>query len=653
MNRYPLWKYLLVFAVIAVALVYALPNLYGEDPAIQVSPTRTTKVDAAVVARVEDILKQNGLPHAGILADDKGAKFRFTDTEIQLRARDVVARSLGEGYVVALNLLPATPEWMRTLGAKPMSLGLDLRGGVYFLMQVDMRAVIKKAEEAAADDVRQALRNARIRDASVGRSEGGAVEVRFKDVADRDRALEVIKKDTRDLQVVEGQREGKALLTVRLTDAALEEKKKFALEQNITSLNNRVNELGVAEPIIQQQGLDRIVVQLPGVQDTAKAKEIIGRTATLEIMLVDEERDVRAQTAGDVPLGSKLFRMRDGAPILLKNRVVYSGDNIVNATPGFDSQTSRPIVSITLDNRGAAINQRVTGENVNKRMAVVYIEIKSEPKRDAAGRPMLDEQGREVRTTRRVEEVITAPVIRQQLGKRFQIEGSFTVQEANDLALLLRAGAFAAPVEIIEERTVGPSLGAENIERGFHSTWFGFAMIAVFMIVYYAAFGVTSVLALAINLVLLIGLLSILPTTLTLPGMAGIALTIGMAIDANVLINERIREELRNGNSPHSSIHAGYDRAFATILDSNVTTLIAGMSLFAFGSGPVRGFAVVLCLGIMTSMFSGVMVSRAFVNLIYGRRPKLARLSIGNTRWSDPVSATKKQRESASAAKKA
>jgi preprotein translocase subunit SecD len=641
MNKYPLWKYLLILAVIVVAFVYALPNLYGEDPAVQISPTRSTKVDASVLAQVEETIKQAGLPYVGTLLDDKGAKIRFADTETQLRARDLLARSLGDGYVVALNLLPSTPAWMRALGAKPMSLGLDLRGGVYFLMQVDMRAVIRKAEEAAMEDIRHLLRENRVRDTSVARVEGGAVEVRFRDVAERDRAAELMRKDLRDLTLVESLRDGKPLLSVRLTQNALLEKQRFALEQNITSLNNRVNELGVAEPIIQQQGTDRIVVQLPGVQDTAKAKEIIGRTATLEIMLMDEENHMRAISGGEIPLGSKLFRQRDGQPILLKNRVIYSGDNIVNATPGFDGQTSRPIVSITLDNRGAAINQRVTGENINKRMAVVYIEIKSEPKRDANGKPVLDEQGREVRTTRRVEEVITAPTIRSQLGKRFQIEGIDSVQEASDLALLLRAGAFAAPVEIIEERTVGPSLGAENIERGFHSTWVGFALIALFMIVYYLVFGVTSVLALAINVVLLIGLLSMLPTTLTLPGMAGIALTIGMAIDANVLINERIREELRNGNSPHASIHAGYDRAFATILDSNITTLIAGASLFAFGSGPVRGFAVVLCLGILTSMFSGVMVSRAFVNMIYGRRAKLTRLLIGNTRWSSSADGKK------------
>ncbi len=639
MNKYPLWKYLLILAVIVVGVVYALPNLYGEYPAIQISPTRTTKVDAALVTRVEGILTQANLAYSGTLLEERTAKIRFADPETQIHARDVVGQALGDGYVVALNLLPAAPAWMQTIGAKPMSLGLDLRGGVYFLMQVDLRAVIKKAEEASADDMRRLLRDNKIRYTTVTRLEGGSVEARFKEAAERERALALLKKELRDLEYVESQRGTDLVLTGSLTQVALLEKKRFALEQNITSLNNRVNELGVAEPIITQQGSDRIVVQLPGVQDTARAKEILGRTATLEIMMVDEDNH-SAALSGNVPAGSKLFKMRDDARmIVLKNHVVYSGDNIVNASPNFDSQGGRPVVSITLDARGAAINQRVTGDNVGKRMAVVYIEIKSETRRDANGKPILDEAGREVRVTRRIEEVITAPVIRSQLGKRFQIEGSFTVEEANDLALLLRAGAFAAPVEIIEERTVGPSLGAENIQRGFHSTWVGFAAIAAFMMVYYMMFGVTAVLALAVNVMLLVGLLSMLPTTLTLPGMAGIALTVGMAIDANVLINERIREELRNGNTPQASIHAGYDRAFGTIFDSNITTLIAGLSLFAFGSGPVRGFAVVLCLGILTSMFSGVMVSRALVNLIYGRRAKLARLAIGNTGWHKPNAA--------------
>ncbi len=632
MNKYPLWKYLLILVIVALGALYSLPNLYGEDPAIQISPTRTTTVDAALLERVEGALKQANVPYTGKLLDEKGAKIRFADPETQIKARDLVAQTLGDSYVVALNLLPSTPAWMQALGAKPMSLGLDLRGGVYFLMQVDMRAVIKKAEEAAAEDARRVLRDNKIRYSSINRLEGGAIEARFKEVAERMRAEALLKKEVRDLDYVDIDRGGEFILTGKLSSVALTEKKHFALEQNITSLNNRVNELGVAEPVIQQQGDDRIVVQLPGVQDTARAKEILGRTATLEIMLVNEEAQTAAFT-GDVPAGSKVFRARDGRPILLKNRVVYSGDNIVNAAPGFDNQRSGAIVSITLDSRGAAINQRVTGENINKRMAVVYIEIKSEPKRDEHGKPVLDDSGREVRVSRRVEEVITAPVIRSQLGKRFQIEGMESVKEATDLALLLRAGAFAAPVEIIEERTVGPSLGAENIQRGFHSTWVGFSAIAVFMVFYYVMFGLTAVLALAVNVILLVGMLSMLPTTLTLPGMAGIALTIGMAIDANVLINERIREELRGGNTPQASIYAGYDRAFGTILDSNITTLIAGVSLFTFGSGPVRGFAVVLCLGILTSMFSGVMVSRALVNLIYGRRVKLTKLSIGNTGW--------------------
>ncbi|MBI3571022.1 MAG: protein translocase subunit SecD [Gammaproteobacteria bacterium] len=633
MNKYPLWKYLLVAFAVLAGLLYALPNLYGEYPAIQISPTRTTKVDAPVLAHVEQLLQRAQLPYSATQLDDKSARVRFTDTDTQLRARDLVQKELGDGYTVALNLLPDTPRWLQALNARPMYLGLDLRGGVYFLMQVDMRAVLKKAGETYADDIRRTLRDKKLRYLSVNRLESGVLETHFKDAAERGQALPVLRKELRDLVYEESARGGEFIVTARLSEAALKEKKRFALEQNITSLNNRVNELGVAEPVIQQQGEDRIVVQLPGVQDTAKAKSIIGRTATLEIMLVDEERDVMGALAGQAPSGSKLYKMRNGQPILLKNRLIYSGDNIVDSAPGFESQNARPIVSITLDARGAVINQRVTGENVGKRMAVVYIEIKSEPKLDERGRPMLDEQGRALRVSKRVEEVITAPVIRQQLGKRFQIEGLDSVNEANELSLLLRAGAFAAPVEIVEERTVGPSLGADNIQRGFHSTWIGFAAIAVFMIIYYLIFGVISVLALGVNVVLLLALLSMLQATLTLPGMAAIALTVGMAIDANVLINERIREELRNGNTPQASIYAGYERAFGTILDSNVTNLIAGLALFLFGSGPVRGFAVVLCLGILTSMFSSVMVSRAVVNLVYGSRRKLERISIGNTAW--------------------
>ena len=631
MNRYPTWKYLLVLAAIVVALVYSVPNLFGEDPAIQVSSARG-QTDLGTAKRVEETLTRAGIKFTGSLLDSTGVKVRFADTETQLRARDIVQKELGESFTVALNLLPSTPAVLRAVRAEPMHLGLDLRGGVHFLMQVDTRAVLKKSAEIAAEDLRRSLREAKVRYVAVNRLESGAIDVVFRDAADRDKARDVVRKEMRDLQVEDVQRGSDLVLNVRISDAALLEKKRFALEQNMTALRNRVDELGVAEPVIQQQGQDRIVVQLPGVQDTARAKEILGRTATLEIYLVDEENAGVAVT-GQAPVGSKVYRFRDGRPILLKNRLIYSGDNIVDAAPGFDNRSSQPIVSISLDARGAAINQRVTGESVGKRMAVVYIEIKSDPKLDANGRPVLDESGREARVSRRIEEVITAPVIRQQLGKRFQIEGIGSAREANELALLLRAGALAAPVEIIEERTVGPSLGADNIDRGLRSIWIGFAMIAVFIAVYYSIFGFISVVALGINVVLLVALLSMIQATLTLPGMAAIALTIGMAIDANVLINERIREELRNGNTPQASIYAGYERAFGTILDSNVTTLIAGIFLLALGSGPIRGFATVLCLGILTSMFSAVMVSRAMVNLYYGGRRKLERVSIGNTAW--------------------
>ncbi|BAU48664.1 preprotein translocase subunit SecD [Sulfurifustis variabilis] len=618
MNKYPLWKYLIVLIVVALGALYAIPNLFGEDPAIQISATRATKVDAGTLARVEQILGQAKLEFTGTVLDETGAKVRFADTETQIRARDLVQQELGDGYTVALNLLPATPGLLRAIGAEPMYLGLDLRGGVHFLMQVDSRAVLRKASESTADDLRRMFRESRIRYAAVNRLESGAVEAVFREAAERERARELVRKDLRDVEVAESERGSEYVLIARLSETALAEKRRFALEQNMTALRNRVNELGVAEPVIQQQGADRIVVQLPGVQDTAKAKEILGRTATLEIMLVDEE--AMSSGASTVPPGSKLYRMRDGRPIVLKNRVIYSGDNIVDSAPGFDSQTSRPIVSITLDARGASINQRVTGENVGRRMAVVYIEIKSEPRLDEQGRPVLDEEGRPVRVSRRVEEVITAPVIRQQLGKRFQIEGLDSTQEANELSLLLRAGALAAPVEIIEERTVGPSLGQENIDQGVKATLLGFATVVIFMVIYYKVFGLIADLALLVNLVLLVAVLSMFQATLTLPGIAGILLTLGMAVDANVLINERIREELRNGNTPQASIHAGYEKAFSAILDGNVTTLIAAMMLFNFGTGPIKGFAVTLSIGILTTMFTAVMCARAMTNLTFGGR---------------------------------
>ncbi len=619
MNRYPLWKYLLIAAVLLIGAIYAAPNLFGEDPAIQVSATRSTTVDAALVNRVEGVLKQAGLAYTGSQLDATGAKFRFTDTETQIRARDLVQSALGDGYVVALNLLPATPGWLQALGARPMYLGLDLRGGVHFLMQVDMRSFLRKIEDSYADDMRRLLREKKVRYLAVTRAESG-LEVRFREAAERDKARDILKKELRELIYTESDRGGELVLAARLTEAALADKRRAALEQNMTSLSNRVNELGVAEPVIQQQGEDRIVVQLPGVQDTAKAKEILGRTATLEIMMVDEEHDTLTALASGAPPGSKIFKMRDGRPILLKNRVIYSGDNIVDAAPGFDSQTGRAIVSITLDAKGAAINQRVTGENVGKRMAVVYIEIKSDPLLDAQGRPVLDERGEPVRVSRRVEEVITAPVIRSQLGKKFQIEGLESAREADELALLLRAGSFAAPVEIIEERTVGPSLGQENIDQGWRAVLIGLALVMAFMVVYYKVFGLIANAALVMNLVLLVAILSLFQATLTLPGIAGILLTLGMAVDANVLINERIREELRNGNTPQASIHAGYEKAFAAIADANITTLIAALMLFNFGTGPIKGFAVTLTIGIFTTMFTAVMGARAITNLSFGGR---------------------------------
>ena len=628
MNRYPLWKYLIIVVVLAVGAVYAAPNLFGEDPAVQVSAAgRAAKVDTAILVVVERTLKSARLSYRDLVLDGQGLKVRFEGTEDQIKARDLIQKALGNNYTVALNLLPATPAWLQALNARPMYLGLDLRGGVHFLMQVDMRAVIEKAEQSYADDLRRLMRKQKIRYRAVTRLRNGGLEIRFRDAETREQARRLVRDELQDLEVEEVDRGDSFVLLARMKPEAVQEKRRFALEQNMTSLRNRVNELGVAEPIIQQQGMERIVVQLPGVQDTATAKRILGRTATLEFRMVDEEHDVMAAAAGRVPAGAKLYHDRRGTPILLKKRIIYSGDNIVDAAPGFDSQTNTPIVSITLDARGAAINQRVTGRNVGKRMGVVYIEIKSEPKLDKDGNPVFDEQGRPVTVKRRVEEVITAPVIKSQLGKRFQIEGLDSVEEANELALLLRAGALAAPIEIVEERTVGPSLGQDNIDQGFNSILIGFVIVLGFMLVYYRVFGLIADVALAVNLVLMVAILSLFQATLTLPGIAGILLTVGMAVDANVLIFERIREELRNGNSPQASIHAGYQKAFSTIADANITTLIAAIMLFNFGTGPIKGFAITLSIGILTSMFTAIFAARGLTNLLFGGR-RLSRLPI-------------------------
>ncbi len=620
MNKYPLWKYLIILIVVLVGAVYALPNLFGEDPALQISASRSVNVDAATLDRVKGFLDRKKLEYRSVSLDDQGIKVRFNETETQLRARDLVQRELGDNFTVALNLLPATPGFLSSLGGKPMYLGLDLRGGVHFLMQMDMEAVVTKAEESYASDIRNYMRKDKIRYLTVGRRGGGGLRVRFRSEEDREKGRELIRNKIQELQLVDVRGDRTFDLLVNLSEEALREKNRLALEQNMTSLRNRVNELGVAEPIIQQQGAERIVVQLPGVQDTAKAKEILGRTATLEIKLVDEEHDVQGAVAGRVPPGSRIYKYRDGRPILIKNRLIYSGESIVDAAPGFDSRSSSPIVSITLDSRGAAINQRVTGQNLNKRMAVIYIEVRSKEKLDENGNPVLDENGEIVRIKERIEEVITAPVIRAQLGKRYQIEGLDSMEEANDIALLLRAGALAAPITIVEERTIGPSLGADNIEKGFQSILIGFVAVMIFMLVYYKVFGVFADTALVLNLVLIVAVLSLFQATLTLPGVAGILLTVGMAVDANVLIYERIREELRIGNTPQASIHAGYEKAFGTIADANITTLIAAIMLFNFGTGPIKGFAITLSIGILTSMFTAILVTRSIVNLSFGGR---------------------------------
>ena len=609
MNRYPMWKNIFVAIMILIGFIYTIPNFFGESPAVQITPAKSsTKLDPALLGQVEAIFKQEKIEYNGIFLDDRGVKARFANTDTQIRAKDVLQNNLGKDYTVALNLLSRSPDWLRSLGAKPMYLGLDLRGGVHFLLQVDMKAALDKAAERFVGDFRTALRKERISYGGVTR-EGQTVQIRFTDAAELAKAQKVISKEYPDLTLTEKTEGEDKLLIASLNLVEQKRIQDFALKQNIQTLHNRINELGVAEPIIQQQGADRVVVQLPGVQDTAKAKEILGRTATLEIRLVDEDKSDAATLEkadkGQAPLGDEVFRDREGRAILVKKNVVLTGDYITDAGPGVNSQTGQSVVNVTLDARGARIFQQVTRENVGKRMAILLIEKGNT-------------------------EVVTAPVINEEIGGgRVQISGMANTQEATDISLLLRAGALAAPMDIIEERTVGPSMGQDNINRGIHSTLWGFAAIAVMMMIYYIAFGVVSVAALAINLLLLVAILSMLQATLTLPGLAAIALALGMAIDANVLINERIREELRNGNTPQASIHAGYDRAFDTILDSNVTTLIAGLALFMFGTGPVKGFAVVHVLGILTSMFSAVLVSRAIVNLIYGYRRKITKLSIG------------------------
>jgi len=616
-NRFPVWKYALVGVAVLAALLYTLPNFFGESPAVQVSSVKAlVKVDTALLGRVEALLQKENFAYTGAVIDPTSLRVRFADTDMQLKARDLIEHALNpdeanRSYVVALNLLPASPRWLSALHALPMYLGLDLRGGVHFLLQVDMQAAITKRLESLTGDVRSALREKDIRHGGIAR-EGQTLRVRFREAALREKARETLLVNLPDLAVTERDDGQDFLLIATLKPEAVRRTQEYALKQNITTLHNRINELGVAEPVIQQQGTDRVVVQLPGVQDTAKAKDILGRTASLEIRMVDEERMnpavLAAAARGEVPFGTEYYVERNGAPLLVKKQVVLTGDRLTDAQPGFDNQTQEPAVHLRLDGQGARIFQEVTRESIGKRMAILLIE---------------KNRG----------EVITAPVIRSEIpGGRVQISGRMSTTEANDIALLLRAGSLAAPMEIIEERTVGPSLGRDNIDKGFNATLWGFLAIVAFMSAYYVLFGLISSAALAVNLLLLVALLSLLQATLTLPGIAAIALTLGMAIDANVLINERIREELRGGATPQAAIAAGYERAWATILDSNATTFIVGVSLLMV-PGAVRGFAVVHCLGILTSMFSAVVVSRAVVNLTYGHRRKVASLSIGNTAW--------------------
>ena len=618
MNRYSLWKYLLILLLVGAGGLFALPNIYGKDPALQISSSRA-EISELTEFQVSGALDEAGIAYKATAVREENLIIRFNDEESQLKARAVVEEALGRNFVVALNLAPATPGWLQRLGAEPMFLGLDLRGGVHFLMEVDMEAAIARAEDRYISDLRGQLRADKIRYRTITRAGEAGLLIRFRDDNERDRGLELLAEDFAELEtaVVENEA-GESQLRAVIREEVLLEVRRLALQQNITTLRKRVNELGVAEPVIQQQGLDRVVVQLPGVQDTARAKEILGATATLEFRLVDEKHDPQDAVDGRVPAGSKLYYHRDGLPILLSRQVLLTGDSITNAASGIDPTTGGPNVSINLDGKGARRMEDGTRDNVGKQLAVVFIENKLET---------VELNGAPAQVKRTVEEVINAAVIREQLSRRFQITGLDSTQEARTLALLLRAGALAAPIYIIEERTVGPSLGQDNIDQGMNSVVIGFVLVLIFMALYYKVFGLIADVALALNLVLIVAMLSLLQATLTLPGIAGIVLTVGMAVDANVLIFERIREEIRNGNSPQASIHAGYEKAFSTIADANITTLIAALVLFSFGTGPVKGFAVTLSLGIISSMFTAIMVTRGLVNLIYGGR-RLAKLTI-------------------------
>ena len=623
MNQFSSWKYFVIITTIILGIIYTIPNFFGESPAIQIMPTKAgEKIEVATLQIVENELKAAGIETIGTIVEQNNLKFKFQTAEQQIAAKSVSEKILGNEFVVALNLISNSPQWLSSFGALPMYLGLDLRGGVHFLMELDLSKVSERKNDGLLSDLRRMMREEKIQyyDSQIN---GSTIQIKFKQKGDLDKVKDIVRdmgsgrsifggkgpaKETEAFTFLETENAGEHILQIRQSQYADEDTVSFALKQNLETLHNRVNELGVAEPIIQQQGKDRIVIQLPGVQDTAKAKEILGRTAILEMKMLSDDQSpeiLERAESGKAPAGTQLYKDRDGVQMLVKKEIILTGERIINAGPGVDQMTGQSIVSITLDGSGANIFKQVTRENVGKRMALILVEKNSA-------------------------EVITSPVIKSEIGGgRVQITGMENTQEATDIALLLRAGSLAAPMEIVEERTVGPSMGKENIERGVNSTLWGFVAIMVLMSVYYMTFGIVSVVALSVNLLFLVALLSAIQATLTLPGLAAIALTLGMAIDANVLINERIRDEIRNGNTPQASIHMGYEKAWGTILDSNITTLIAGLALFMFGSGPIKGFAVVHVLGILTSMYSAIWVSRSIINYIYGRKRKIDALSIG------------------------
>lgn len=609
MNQFSRWKYILIITSVLLSLIYTLPNFYGESPAIQVMPLRSgEKIETSVLENIEGVLKSSEIIPNGIIFEGASIKVKFTNADDQLKAKGLIQDSLGKDYVVALNLISNSPNWLTSIGALPMYLGLDLRGGVYFLMQVDLSKTLEKTTNSYLTSFRTEMRKEKIAYYDATKN-NDVMQIKFKTKDDLKKAKNLIRSINDSFDFNEIFENNENILKIIINEKTKKSITEFAVKQNLETLNNRVNELGVAEPIIQQQGLDRIVVQLPGVQDTAKAKEILGRTAILEMRMVDEDHSdpatLERSKEGQPPVGSELFEDRFGNPILVKKDVILTGERITNAGPGVDQQTGQSIVSITLDGSGSNTFKQITRENVGKRMALILIE-------------------------KNITEVVTAPVIKSEIGGgRVQITGMRNPQEATDVALLLRAGSLAAPMDIIEERTVGPSMGHENINRGVKSTIWGFIAIVFMMSIYYMGFGLVSVIGLTVNLLFLVALLSAIQATLTLPGIAAIALTLGMAIDANVLINERIRDEIRNGNTPQASIHIGYEKAWGTILDSNITTMIAGLALFMFGSGPIKGFAVVHVLGILTSMYSSIWVSRAIINYIYGNRRHIKKLSIG------------------------